>query len=120
MSLQVGGRRWPYYGAVANDQSFMYELEKAIGALGSQHKHIGLTLENYVGLERAFITAIDLESCPPSEDISFTGLNSRDASAITLTWKGLGDGTGCPQACFVVLVAQIIVSLALDSTTVLE
>ena len=120
MSLQVGDRRWPYYEPVNSDQSFMYELEKAIGAVGSQHKNIGLTLENYVGSERAFITAIDLESCPPSQDISFTGLNSRDASATTLSWTGLGDGTGVPQACFVVLVAQIIVSLALDSTTVLE
>ena len=99
----------------------MYELEKAVGAVGSQHKNIGLSLENYTSLtEKAFITAIDLESVPPSQDISFTGLNSRDASAISVAWTGCGDGAGAPKACFIILVAQIIVSLSLDSCTVLE
>ena len=94
---------------------------KAIGAIGSEHKNIGLSLANYVDPgEKAFITAIDLEACPPSQDISFTGLNSRGASAITLSWSGAGSGAGTAKGVFMILVAQIILSLGLDSCTVLE
>ena len=121
MSLQIGSKRFPYSGPIATNQTFMYELEKAVGSIGSQYKNIGLSLENYTSpTAKSWINVFDLESSPPSADISFTGLNSRDASAITLSCKGLGVGTQIHQACHVILVAQIIISLSLDSCQVLE
>ena len=82
--------------------------------------------------ERCFIACLDCEAViSGDDDIDFSGLSLRDSPTIQLTWTGLQgdepkyesdvtDANDAPAQAFVCLYSNLILSIGLDTVSVLE
>ena len=136
--LQIGSRLWPQKGPVGEDSQaeWLYRLELATGSFQSLYNCHGLSRAVYEGItERAFIQAIDLETLIHADpDLAFLGYNMRDQPTLVLNYKGLDGRTAAdittggaavagkapPQEIRVYLLSSSILSISLDSVSLLE